>query len=483
MSHQPIQGSFHSLDGRRFTGEVSLGDSLLVGDFVVVQVPTTGRLLGQVVEKAAAGGTARVDGVLRASVGPDGTIGPVAPRAFADGAVSAAGLALHAAYQAWCGADMAIGTTRSGSLGSGDEVPVLLRRSAFNRHTFLCGQSGSGKTYALGVLLEQLLAETALRVLVIDPNGDFVGLGHARPDADPQRLARLGIPDVRVLSAGGSQTSGGAAEAGEPDERLAVRFPELSVAARAAALHVDPLTDREEYNGLLRILDSSANRQRIEHFVADLEGTGEGTVGRGIAQRIQNLGILDWDIWARDARSLLEVVDSGPRAVVLDVAGCPVPQERSIAAAALLDHLWERRTGREPVLLVIDEAHNLCPAEPSEPIQALVTARLAQIAAEGRKYGLWLLLSTQQPHKVHPNVLSQCDNLVVMRMGSTSDLARLGEVFGAAPRQMLAAATDFARGEMLLAGGFVAAPVVARVASRLTEEGGSDVRVPLRTPG
>ena len=90
------------------------------------------------------------------------------------------------------------------------------------------------------------------------------------------------------------------------------------------------------------------------------------------------------------------------------------------------------------------------------------------------------MLSTQQPHKIHPNVLSQCDNLVLMRMNSTADLAQLGDVFGAAPPQMAATATSFRQGELLLAGGFVAAPLIARVAERLTEEGGSDVAVPLR---
>ena len=48
-----------------------------------------------------------------------------------------------------------------------------------------------------------------------------------------------------------------------------------------------------------------------------------------------------------------------------------------------------------------------------------------QIAAEGRKYGLWLLLSTQRPSKVHINALSQCDNLALMRMSSPKDLAEL----------------------------------------------------------
>ena len=42
-------------------------------------------------------------------------------------------------------------------------VPFSLDAGGFGRHTFLCGQSGSGKTYSLGVVLEQLLLETDLQ--------------------------------------------------------------------------------------------------------------------------------------------------------------------------------------------------------------------------------------------------------------------------------------------------------------------------------
>ena len=56
-----------------------------------------------------------------------------------------------------------------------------------------------------------------------------------------------------------------------------------------------------------------------------------------------------------------------------------------------------------------------------------------RIAAEGRKFGLYLLTSTQRPQKVHPNVVSQCDNLVLMRMNSAADLAYAREVFSFVP--------------------------------------------------
>ena len=79
------------------------------------------------------------------------------------------------------------------------------------------------------------------------------------------------------------------------------------------------------------------------------------------------------------------------------------PRHESRAAAlAVLDHLWENREQRIPRLIVIDEAHNICPQEPDGTFQHLATERAISIAAEGRKYGLYLLLSTQRPTKVHP---------------------------------------------------------------------------------
>ena len=76
------------------------------------------------------------------------------------------------------------------------------------------------------------------------------------------------------------------------------------------------------------------------------------------------------------------------------------------------------------MLLVIDEAHNVCPADPVDPLARATTERLIQIANEGRKYGIWLLLCTQRPSRIHQAVLAQCDNLALMRMNSPGDLAR-----------------------------------------------------------
>jgi hypothetical protein len=127
------------------------------------------------------------------------------------------------------------------------------------------------------------------------------------------------------------------------------------------------------------------------------------------------------------------------------------------------------------VLVVVDEAHNVCPSEPGDPIRALAAEHAIRIAAEGRKYGLYLLVSTQRPQKVHQNVLSQCDNLILMRMNSAADVAYLADAFSFVSPGLLGRATSFRQGEALVAGKVASHPHYVRFGARLAEEGGSDV--------
>lgn len=354
-----------------------------------------------------------------------------------------------------------------GTLTESDAAaPAVLEAARFNRHTFWCGQSGSGKTYALGVVLEQLLLSTQLPILILDPNGDFVRLGDVRDGVDADAAATLQELDIRVLRSGPSART-----------PLKVRFLDMPIRSRAAVLRLDPLLDRDEYNLLLHLEEEVRPDQ--PGSVQQALASSDDPVRHRLLQRLENLGVLDWQLWARGASSSEDVIDARPRATVLDIGGFPTLQESRAAALAVLDHLWSTREERRPVLIVIDEAHNICPPDSLTPVEKALTDRVIQIAAEGRKYGLWLLLSTQRPTKIHPNALTQCDNLGLMRMSSPRDLDELGNLFGYAPADMLAASPRFAQGQALFAGSFVAQPSFVQIGVRLTHEGGSDVHVPL----
>lgn len=455
----PAGGLATSIDGRHFTYTVS-PDVLDVetGGYVLLG-PATDARIGQVTHVAL-----RVDGGARSAVVEgrvlEGTRGPFAgAEARAATAAEIQELLDHTRSPR---AQLAVG-----ALAFAPELALALDAGAFRRHTFLCGQSGSGKTYALGTILERLLLETRLRIVILDPNSDFVHLAEPRDDA-PAEVADAyadAARDVLVRSAG---------DAGS--ERIHVRFRDFDAAAQGACLRLDPIADRDEYAALVDLTEpGTAGPDSVDALMDMLRSSPDPSV-RALGLRIRNLRVDRWQLWSlQDEGSLQELVEpGGPRCVVVDLGSLRTPSEKALAAEATLAALWRRREAREPTLVVIDEAHNVCPGAAADPITALATEHAVRIAGEGRKFGLTLLVSTQRPQKVHENVISQCDNLVLMRMNSLADLAVVGEVFSFVPEQLLARATDFGLGEAIVAGNLVQHPMLGRFGPRWSVEGGGD---------
>ena len=347
-------------------------------------------------------------------------------------------------------------------------VAVELDAAGFARHTFLCGQSGSGKSYAMGLLLEQLLLHTDLPILVLDPNSDATRLRELRSSADAVvteawRAAALRIA-VRGLGRDG-------------EERLRLRFFDLDLATQEALLGLDPLRDRDEFDALREILEAEAAGRSVAELQRLLHTASDPQL-RALALRIRNLGVLDWPLWSRqsDDRGLLADIEGGDwRCLVVDLGSIAVPAERALVSAAVLSKFWALRAERRPVPLVIDEAHNVCPPGAEDELTKIATDRAVSIAGEGRKFGLHLLVATQRPLKIHENVLSQCDNLFLMRMNSTGDLARVAELFSFAPPGLLGRATAFNLGEALVCGRVASHPMFVTTGGRIAKEGGADV--------
>jgi hypothetical protein len=268
------------------------------------------------------------------------------------------------------------------------------------------------------------------------------------------------------------------------DEVLRVRFGDLSRRDQATVLQLDPLEDPEEFNTFWNVLHRLDQREYSWDEVSDAIAHNYTAEARQLGLRIENLDLADWEVWcAPGESSLMDTVLGGDwRCLVLDIGTLGSPAEKMVVANAVLTHLWRARNQRQPTLLVIDEAHNVCPQAPAGDLQAIAAETVGRIAAEGRKFGLYLLLSTQRPGKIQDNVLSQCDNLVLMRMNSSSDLAHLSSILSQLPPSLLEEATKFGLGETILGGRFVQNPTFAKFEGRLSVEGGSDIPSTWATP-
>jgi uncharacterized protein len=319
------------------------------------------------------------------------------------------------------------------------------------------------------VILERLLTETDLRMVIFDPNSDFTRLSEVRPDADPALAERY-----RQAARGVAVYSAGA----DGERRLRLHAVEVEPAAQAAALRLDPIADREEYAALAGLLAAQDPLSMEELAKSDLPEAAR------LSLRIKNLGVDRYSVWAPgESGSVLDALhDQSVRCVVIDLGSLPSREEQSLIAAAVLGDLWRRRQERDPLLIVIDEAHNVSPAEPQDPLSAVATEHAIRIAAEGRKFGLYLLLSTQRPQKIPENVLSQADNLVLMRLNSLADAAFAQAVFSFVPPSLIERSATFRQGEALIAGKISPQPALLRFGARISQEGGADVPVTWAAP-
>jgi len=77
------------------------------------------------------------------------------------------------------------------------------------------------------------------------------------------------------------------------------------------------------------------------------------------------------------------------------------------------------------VWIFIDEAHEFLPREPEK---TLATGPLLQLLREGRQPGISLVLATQQPGKIHTDVMTQSDIVLSHRVTAKIDVEALNMI-------------------------------------------------------
>ena len=152
-------------------------------------------------------------------------------------------------------------------------------------------------------------------------NSDYVRLGEPRADANAELAA--GYADaargVVVRSAGNGSSSG---------------IGQLDPSARAAALQLDPVAEREEF----ALVDELLGAGRAFEELA----TSDSRHARALRLRAENLGVPRWQLWARGRPGTLvdDVERRDARCLVVDLGSLSTREEQTVAAEAVLATLW-----------------------------------------------------------------------------------------------------------------------------------------------
>jgi len=331
----------------------------------------------------------------------------------------------------------------------------------FQRHAAIVGSTGSGKSWAVALILERASALEHPDLIVLDMHGEYSPLG-----AGPSPLAvslRMAGPGDLVTP--GSETVFLPYWLLNREEMLSLILERGDNAPNQAARfthHVYKLKE-ETLNSLgkTEVLASFTVDSPIPYNIQDLldrlkaedeekvEGAKAGSEKQGpffgkltrlisrLRSRIDDRrngfmfappgDALEYD-WLNTFA--VKFLSSAPKSgiKVLDFSEVPsdiLPVVVGVFARVLYDvQFWMNPGARVPVTLVCDEAHLYLPvSDESDVISERALDTFERIAKEGRKYGVSLLVISQRPADVSRTILSQCNNFLALRLSNDQDQA------------------------------------------------------------
>ncbi len=363
-----------------------------------------------------------------------------------------------------------------GNLISRLDVPVHVSVSGFRRHLAIIAQTGAGKSYCAGVFIEELL-EKGASILVIDPHADYVFLSFTPTGEKHEHADRITVFRNPASTGRYSERDVGNLESYE------VAFQDLSPdeVCEVASIHEGWTKIRNAVRTSLGILQQEGRHYLPKDLTRSLEGirdddSQERDLREGASSALKYVRKLAYlkvfGIQSTPTKDLLKPVHVS----VIDLSGLEDASMDYITSRILMD-TFNAVAGGDfpyPVFVIVEEAHKFIPAGDRSTFSASI---INKIAAEGRKFGIFLVLITQRPSKVHPDSLSQCNSQVIMKLTNPQDQEAVAQSSERLSQDLLNDLPGLNQGEAVIVGEVTKAPVMVKVRQRKTREGGADIDV------
>jgi hypothetical protein len=166
-------------------------------------------------------------------------------------------------------------------------------------------------------------------------------------------------------------------------------------------------------------------------------------------------------------RQLLEFTRKNGRIKVVDFSEVPsdvLPVMLGIVARLIYYlQFWMPDEKRHPVALICDEAHIYLPRDKGNPNQQRALDNFEKIAKEGRKYGVALMIVSQRPSDVSATILSQCNNVMALRLTNSNDISAVKNMMPESMTSFMEMLPVLDIGEALVVGDAVLLPSRIRI--------------------
>lgn len=329
----------------------------------------------------------------------------------------------------------------------------------FQRHAAILGSTGSGKSWAVALILERAAKLKFPNIIVFDMHGEYTPLADKAAGGFAEQFRIAGPGDLENPS---DNTLFLPYWLLNRDEMLSMILDRSDQNAPNQAsrftLHVRTLKERTLVaEGKAAIIKTFTVDSPIPYDVSELVGllnTDNTTKGVGKTGPVKG----DWEDkltrflsrlqakledrrygfmfapppaamkydWL--AEQVLKLLRAGEGTGIKIIDFSEVPADVLPVVAGTLSRLlydvqfWMSGGSRTPVTLLCDEAHLYLPVrDDADAVQRQALGSFERIAKEGRKYGFSLLVVSQRPSDVSRTILSQCNNFLALRLTNETD--------------------------------------------------------------
>lgn len=169
-------------------------------------------------------------------------------------------------------------------------------------------------------------------------------------------------------------------------------------------------------------------------------------------------------VWLYDMiGSLLESSDNNKGIKIIDFSEVPsdiLPIVAGTLARVLYNvQFWMEPKCRTPFTILCDEAHLYLPTKENvDSIERQALYNFERIAKEGRKYGVSLFVVSQRPSDVSKTILSQCNNFIILRLTNDRDQSVIKSLIPDSLKSVLECLSILDVGESIILGDSILLP-------------------------
>lgn len=329
----------------------------------------------------------------------------------------------------------------------------------FQRHAVIVGSTGSGKSWTVARLLEQVACLPSANAIVFDIHGEYTtmngkGFQHVKI-AGPNDKSEEGILflpywlltyeemiSLMLDRSDNNAPNQAMAFSNAVLEQKRMNLNELGKTDVASSFTIDSPVPYKLTNLIEEL--SRLEREMVPGAKAKTEKAGpmNGKLTRFI-QRLESKKddkrlnflfnesseILDYDYIENLSKILMHSSSLQPEKGVKIIDFSEVPSDVLPLMVSLVGRIvfsiqqWTEKEKRHPIVLFCDEAHLYLPEKTNSSVEATGLQNFERIAKEGRKYGVGLVVISQRPAEVNRTILSQSNNFIAMRLTNAEDQA------------------------------------------------------------